>query len=67
MISSWILAPAGRGAGAALLEAAADYGRRVGAIRLVLSTELTNATAQSLYEKMGWKRNTEFCTYQLGL
>ena len=55
------------GAGAALLEAAADYARRVGAIRLVLSTEVTNATAQALYEKMGWNRNIEFCTYQLGL
>ena len=55
------------GAGAALLEAAADYGRRVGAIRLLLSTELTNSTAQALYKKMGWKRNTDFCTYQLGL
>ena len=55
------------GAGAALLEAAADYGRRVGAIRLVLSTELTNLAAQALYEKLGWKRNIEFCTYQLGL
>lgn len=55
------------GAGTALLEAAADYGRRMGAIRLVLSTELTNLTAQALYEKLGWKRNTEFCTYQLGL
>jgi len=55
------------GAAAALLEAAADYGRRVGAVRLVLSTELTNSTAQALYEKLGWKRNTEFCTYQLGL
>jgi GNAT superfamily N-acetyltransferase len=55
------------GAGAALLEAAADYARRVGAIRLVLSTELTNIPAQVLYEKLGWKRNTEFYTYQLGL
>jgi len=55
------------GAGAALLEAAADYARRVGAIRLVLSTELTNIPAQALYEKLGWKRNIEFCTYQLGL
>ena len=55
------------GAGVALLEAAADYARRVGAIRLVLSTELSNTTAQALYEKLGWKRNTEFCTYQLGL
>lgn len=55
------------GAGAALLEAAADYARGVGATRLVLSTGLTNTTAQALYEKLGWKRDTEFCTYQLGL
>jgi GNAT superfamily N-acetyltransferase len=61
--------PAARlsGVGTALLEAAADFARRVGAIRLVLSTELTNMAAQSLYEKLGWKRNTEFCTYQLAL
>lgn len=55
------------GVGAALLEAAAEYARRVNALRLVLSTELTNTTAQALYEKLGWKRNTEFCTYQLAL
>jgi len=61
--------PAARrlGAGEALLRAAEDYARRVGAIRLVLSTELTNKMAQTLYEKLGWKRNVEFCTYQLGL
>ncbi|HEY6347031.1 MAG TPA: GNAT family N-acetyltransferase [Bryobacteraceae bacterium] len=61
--------PAARrsGAGTALLEAAADFARRVGAIRLVLSTELTNTSAQGLYEKSGWARNTEFCTYQLAL
>jgi GNAT superfamily N-acetyltransferase len=55
------------GAGAALLEAAADFARGVGAIRLVLSTALTNFSAQALYEKSGWKRDAEFCTYQLGL
>lgn len=55
------------GAGVALLQAAAEYGRRVGALRLVLSTELTNTAAQSLYEKLGWKRNDEFCTYQIAL
>jgi GNAT superfamily N-acetyltransferase len=61
--------PAARrsGAGTALLEAAADFARRVGAIRLVLSTEVTNTSAQGLYEKLGWTRNTEFCTYQLAL
>ena len=57
----------GHGAGSALLRAAAEYGRGAGAARLVLSTELTNATAQSLYERLGWKRDTAFCVYQLGL
>ena len=55
------------GVGAALLEAAAQYGRSAGAVRLVLSTEVTNTTAQSLYEKAGWKRDTVFYVYQLAL
>lgn len=56
-----------RRVGSALLRAAAEYGRSVGAIRLVLSTELTNANAQLAYEAMGWKRDTVFCVYQLSL
>jgi GNAT superfamily N-acetyltransferase len=56
-----------RGAGSALLQAAAEHGRRAGALRLVLSTEITNTTAQSLYERIGWKRDTVFCVYQLDL
>jgi GNAT superfamily N-acetyltransferase len=55
------------GTGSALLRAAADYGRRAGAVRLTLSTELTNTTAQSVYEENGWKRDTAFCVYQLAL
>jgi ribosomal protein S18 acetylase RimI-like enzyme len=55
------------GAGAALLQAAADYGRSVGAVRLVLSTEVDNATAQSVYERNGWRRDTRFVSYQLAL
>jgi GNAT superfamily N-acetyltransferase len=57
----------GRGAGAALLRAAAEYGRRAGAVRLALSTELTNATAQAVYEHEGWQRDTVFCSYNLAL
>ena len=56
-----------RGAGMALLRAAAGYGRRVGALRLSLSTELANTTAQALYESAGWKRDTVFCSYELAL
>jgi GNAT superfamily N-acetyltransferase len=57
----------GRGAGAALLQAAAEYGRAVGAVRLALSTEITNTTAQAAYERLGWKRDNVFYTYQLTL
>jgi GNAT superfamily N-acetyltransferase len=55
------------GAGGALLQAAAEYGQRVGALRLVLSTEVMNSHAQALYEKLGWTKNTQFCAYQLTL
>ena len=55
------------GAGGALLQAAAEYGRRVGALRLVLSTEVMNLAAQALYEKLGWQRNTHFYAYQITL
>jgi GNAT superfamily N-acetyltransferase len=51
------------GAGQALLQAAEEYGRRVGALRLVLSTEITNTTAQAVYEKEGWQRDTVFYAY----
>ncbi len=53
------------GAGTALLHRAAAYGRGIGAVRLELTTELTNATAQAVYEKAGWQRDTVFCTYRL--
>lgn len=56
-----------RGVGSALLRAAADYGRSQGAVRLVLSTQAGNTTAQSLYERLGWKRDTEFVAYMLPL
>jgi GNAT superfamily N-acetyltransferase len=55
------------GAGAALLQKAAEYGSAVGALRLSLRTELTNTTAQSLYESLGWKRDSVFCGYELTL
>lgn len=57
----------GSGAGTALLEAAAEYGRRVGAVRLSLNTALSNTTAQSVYERHGWKRDTVYCSYELTL
>lgn len=55
------------GAGSQLLSAAADFGRTAGAVRLTLSTEITNEAAQALYEAEGWKRQTDFYTYNLAL
>lgn len=55
------------GIGALLLRAAADYGRAVGAVRLTLSTEVTNTSAQALYEAEGWKLQTDFYVYNLAL
>ena len=55
------------GVGRRLLEAAANHGRSVGAIRLTLSTGVINRPAQSLYESAGWKRDRKFCVYNLPL
>lgn len=56
-----------RRVGALLLDAAARFGRAVGAVRLMLSTEVANKTAQALYEREGWRRQTEFYSYDLTL
>ena len=61
--------PAARrhGAGRALLEAAAERGRRDGKLRMTLSTARANTTAQSLYHALGWVRDDEFYVYNLGI
>lgn len=53
--------------GSMLLAAAARFGREAGAVRLTLSTEVTNTTAQALYEREGWTRQEEFYVYNLAL
>lgn len=68
----WILndlfvAPAGRraGIGEALLERARQFAVENGAKGLMLETAVTNTTAQKLYERLGWVRDTEFYVYNL--
>jgi len=56
-----------RGVAAALLHAAAEQARALGAASLSLSTALDNAPAQALYESLGWRRESGFCEYSLGL
>ena len=53
--------------GSLLLAAAAGFGREAGAVRLTLSTEVTNQAAQALYEAEGWTRQTEFYVYNLAI
>ncbi|HSF67309.1 MAG TPA: GNAT family N-acetyltransferase [Nitrospiraceae bacterium] len=54
-----------RGVGSLLLKTAAETGRAAGAVRLELSTAITNVPAQRLYKTLGWKRDEEFCVYSL--
>ncbi len=54
-----------RGAGRALLQAAAEYARDAGAVRMELATARSNVAAQSLYESLGWVRDEAFLHYSL--
>lgn len=56
-----------RGVARALLHAAADEARALGAVGLSLSTARDNAPAQALYESLGWTRDHAFCEYSLTL
>lgn len=53
-----------RGVGSLLLAAAVEHAKAMGAVRLTLSTALSNRTAQSLYESTGWKRDEQILYYQ---
>lgn len=53
------------GAASMLLKAAAAFSRETGAVKLVLSTAVSNLPAQTLYERHGWKRDDEFVEYAL--
>jgi len=69
ILNDLYVAPSARrgGIAAQLLQAAADYGRALGAVRLSLSTAVDNETAQALYAAQGWVRDTKFQAYTLAL
>ena len=52
-----------KGVASALLSAAVNYGRSIGAVRLHLETEESNSSAQKLYEQEGWQRESNFFYY----
>ena len=55
----------GRGVGEALMEAARQLALSDGSAELMLQTARSNATAQRLYERLGWLRDDEFLVYTL--
>ncbi len=55
------------GVARALMTAAYAYAKQTGAIRLELSTAITNVKAQALYEPLGWVRDVEFYRYSLAI
>lgn len=51
------------GAGEKLMKEAMAFGVKDGSRGLSFQTAVTNAPAQRLYEKLGWKKNETFLTY----
>lgn len=54
-----------RGVGERLMEKAKEFALESGAKSLSLSTAADNRSAQRLYEKLGYRRDTEFYSYEL--
>jgi GNAT superfamily N-acetyltransferase len=65
VLNDLFVAPDARksGAGRALLERAERWAAETGAKGLTLSTQITNLTAQRLYEACGWTQDDEFTHY----
>lgn len=57
----------GRGVGHALLAAACDHARTVGAARMTLSTAVDNSAAHALYIRAGWQRDAQFHTFAIAV
>jgi ribosomal protein S18 acetylase RimI-like enzyme len=56
-----------KGGAKLLINIAADFARATAAIRIVLSTQISNTLAQALYESLGYIKNEYFYQYQLKL
>lgn len=69
LLNDLYVVPEARHAGTAraLLGAAADFCRELGAASLSLSTGVGNIPAQRLYESLGWVRDQRFYDYHLAL
>jgi GNAT superfamily N-acetyltransferase len=53
----------GKGVSTKLMGAATAFAKAAGAVRLTLSTAVTNTHAQAVYESLGWRRDELFYVY----
>ncbi len=56
-----------KGVGHLLMNAAKDYAKKNNITSIELSTAITNTTAQSLYESLGYKRDEEYFDYYFAI
>ena len=56
-----------KGAGSLLLAASVEFAKSLGAVRLSLSTAVSNTTAQALYRSAGWERDEQFFVYHFAI
>lgn len=56
-----------RGVAKSLMGAAEEFARETGAIRIILSTQISNIAGQALYESRGYSKDEEFYHYALRL
>ena len=57
----------GKGAAQLLMNAAEEFARETGAIRIVLATQISNVVARSLYVSRGYIKDEDFYHYALRL
>ncbi len=56
-----------KGVASKLMSAAVDYASALGAVRVSLSTAITNEAAQTLYQAAGWQRDEQFFIYHFAI
>lgn len=56
-----------KGVAKLLLNTAKNHSEKTGAIRIILSTQISNNVAQNIYESLGYKKDEEFYHYSLSL
>jgi len=56
-----------KGVASKLMAAAVDYASTLGAVRVSLSTAITNEVAQTLYQSAGWQRDEQFWVFHFAI